>query len=471
MSSRSRAKWSSRSASTGTAAVSSATAARLTSSRSASSDHLDRRRARLVGQERHLAEQRPLEQAGQLDRAGRSAGHRLSARDHPHLARGDEVEGRPGLALAEDHVAVARAQQTRHPHRRREQLRRQLGEEGDRQELLRVLDEDREIERAGAGARHQLGQGRRPPPGRAARSARRDRRAPGGPRTWPASARRGRSCAPSPPRSGRSSGPATRAPCSRPAPAAGAPSGRRASPPSGRPRRRPPDRRAEAAGRRSSGGCRRRADWPPASGRTRPAPGQLTGPGEVAGLGLELAKRKRHCADVIRSVKWGQRGAVQRDEQADDPISRLAAVEALGLAEIGRSTLGRPIFGRRFGGRGAPLLVMGGIHGDEPASVDAARSSSAGGCAARCARRGPAAVAGAGCQPRRAGAGAQELRAGRRSEPELPGALVRHRPRARLFPGRGAALRAGDAGDRRARRPGADPGARRRPRAVRLREL
>lgn len=54
----------------------------------------------------------------------------------------------------------------------------------------------------------------------------------------------------------------------------------------------------------------------------------------------------------------------------DDPTARLLAVQALGLPEIGRSTLGRPIFARRFGGAGAPLLVMGGIHGDEPASVD-----------------------------------------------------------------------------------------------------
>ena len=56
--------------------------------------------------------------------------------------------------------------------------------------------------------------------------------------------------------------------------------------------------------------------------------------------------------------------------EVDNPTLRLAAVEALGLPEIGRSTLGRPIFARRFGGSGAPLLVMGGIHGDEPASVD-----------------------------------------------------------------------------------------------------
>ena len=57
-------------------------------------------------------------------------------------------------------------------------------------------------------------------------------------------------------------------------------------------------------------------------------------------------------------------------EPPDNPIARLAALEALGLPEIGRSTLGRPIFAQRFGGGGAPLLVMGGIHGDEPASVD-----------------------------------------------------------------------------------------------------
>jgi murein peptide amidase A len=56
--------------------------------------------------------------------------------------------------------------------------------------------------------------------------------------------------------------------------------------------------------------------------------------------------------------------------EPDDLTSRLAAVEALGLAEIGRSTLGRPIFAQRFGGPGSPLLIMGGIHGDEPAGVD-----------------------------------------------------------------------------------------------------
>jgi protein MpaA len=53
------------------------------------------------------------------------------------------------------------------------------------------------------------------------------------------------------------------------------------------------------------------------------------------------------------------------------PQEREDAVRALGFEEIGRSSEGRAIEARRFGGPGAPLLVMGGIHGDEPASVDA----------------------------------------------------------------------------------------------------
>jgi protein MpaA len=68
-------------------------------------------------------------------------------------------------------------------------------------------------------------------------------------------------------------------------------------------------------------------------------------------------------------VQGGQAGTDDADDP-QDPNARLAAVEALGFPEIGRSTLGRPIFARRFGGGGAPLLVMGGIHGDEPATVD-----------------------------------------------------------------------------------------------------
>lgn len=59
---------------------------------------------------------------------------------------------------------------------------------------------------------------------------------------------------------------------------------------------------------------------------------------------------------------------------SDPPI--LAAVRALPLRELGRSTEGRPIWGGTFGaeiapGATAPLLVVGGVHGDEPSSVEA----------------------------------------------------------------------------------------------------
>ncbi len=58
----------------------------------------------------------------------------------------------------------------------------------------------------------------------------------------------------------------------------------------------------------------------------------------------------------------------------ETPSQREAAVAALlsaGFHEIGRSTEGRPLVARRFGGPCPALLLMGGIHGDEPASVDA----------------------------------------------------------------------------------------------------
>jgi len=48
----------------------------------------------------------------------------------------------------------------------------------------------------------------------------------------------------------------------------------------------------------------------------------------------------------------------------------VAAVDALGFDELGTSTEGRAIRGRRFGGSGRALLLFGGIHGDEPASVE-----------------------------------------------------------------------------------------------------
>jgi len=53
----------------------------------------------------------------------------------------------------------------------------------------------------------------------------------------------------------------------------------------------------------------------------------------------------------------------------DHPL--LEAARDLALAELGRSFEGRPILAGRFGGAGRALVVMGGIHGDEPASVEA----------------------------------------------------------------------------------------------------
>jgi len=74
-------------------------------------------------------------------------------------------------------------------------------------------------------------------------------------------------------------------------------------------------------------------------------------------------------------VKWGKVRTL------------LDAVDALGFVELGRSSEGRPISGHRFGGSGAaaPLLVMGGIHGDEPSSVEAVTALAV----RMLARRGP----------------------------------------------------------------------------------
>jgi protein MpaA len=49
----------------------------------------------------------------------------------------------------------------------------------------------------------------------------------------------------------------------------------------------------------------------------------------------------------------------------------LDAVDGLGFGEIGKSAEGRSIRARRFGDPGPALLVFGGIHGDEPSSVEA----------------------------------------------------------------------------------------------------
>ena len=284
--------------------------------------HLDGRRARLVGHERHLAEQGPFEQAGQLDGAGRSPGDQQSARHDAHLARRDEIERRPGVPLAENQLAVTHAQEARHPHRRREQLGRQLGEEGDRQELLGVLDEHREIERAGARPGDQLGQiGGRRRGGRLDRRVEIDRRLAGG-------ELRQRRCA---------VGEVARH--------------RRhdlVDVLAERLEHLAADQRRQEVPRANivhgdgpedlDGACpiaelkQQVADLPAAVAVQRigrqhlvvggQRGGKLTGPGQVACLGLEIAKRKRHCADVIRSVKWGQRGASARRGRRSDIPSR-----------------------------------------------------------------------------------------------------------------------------------------------------
>ncbi len=59
-------------------------------------------------------------------------------------------------------------------------------------------------------------------------------------------------------------------------------------------------------------------------------------------------------------------------DPAPDDAGLLAAVRALGFPELGRSSEGRPIFGAVFGAVAPPLLVVGGVHGDEPSSVEAA---------------------------------------------------------------------------------------------------
>jgi protein MpaA len=58
-----------------------------------------------------------------------------------------------------------------------------------------------------------------------------------------------------------------------------------------------------------------------------------------------------------------------------DETPLLASLRALPLEELGRSSEGRPILGGVFGAprdaMSVPLLVVGGVHGDEPSSVAA----------------------------------------------------------------------------------------------------
>jgi protein MpaA len=76
-------------------------------------------------------------------------------------------------------------------------------------------------------------------------------------------------------------------------------------------------------------------------------------------------------------VKWGP---VPIPPDAKDAAAHqaardalLASLSALGLEDIGRSAEGRVIGLRRWDAAagGAPLVILGGVHGDEPASVAA----------------------------------------------------------------------------------------------------
>jgi protein MpaA len=57
----------------------------------------------------------------------------------------------------------------------------------------------------------------------------------------------------------------------------------------------------------------------------------------------------------------------------------LATIEGLGWPALGRSRQGRPIRAAAFGPGGEPVIIVGGVHGDEPASVEAVLDLCAGG--------------------------------------------------------------------------------------------
>ena len=152
-------------------------------------DDLHGRGARLLGDQRHLAEQRPFVQAPAFDRLRRPG----RAREHAQLAAGDEVERRADLALADHQLAVAGAHQA-------QRLRWPSG--------TAPAAAPRRTARAGTArgiARTPSGRARVPAPAAPAPRGRRRRRrppvrcpppgrwAPAGPRTWPARARRARS--------------------------------------------------------------------------------------------------------------------------------------------------------------------------------------------------------------------------------------------------------------------------------------
>lgn len=59
-------------------------------------------------------------------------------------------------------------------------------------------------------------------------------------------------------------------------------------------------------------------------------------------------------------------------DELDDLDGLIAAVDALSLPEVGRSTGGRALRAGQFGTGERPVLIVAGVHGDEPSSVAAA---------------------------------------------------------------------------------------------------
>ena len=110
--------------------------------------HGHRGRARLPGDEGHLAEQRVLEQVGNV------LGPLRAVHEDAQLAACDQEERIANIPLPHDQMAVLEAQDGERTRHRDERFLRQLGEKRQRVVLLLVADVDREIE---GGAHGVLG--------------------------------------------------------------------------------------------------------------------------------------------------------------------------------------------------------------------------------------------------------------------------------------------------------------------------
>ncbi len=93
--------------------------------------------ARCSGHERHLAEDGSLVQPSQLDDVALVGAH--ATLGDPHLARGQDEERAPGLALGDHHTVGRGPKQPHGRQHRAEGGRRELAEHGDRWQALGVL--------------------------------------------------------------------------------------------------------------------------------------------------------------------------------------------------------------------------------------------------------------------------------------------------------------------------------------------